>query len=77
MKADRHLIDLAPSNQNADKIARALDDVAARTARLAEQAEGMAPGPERAQVEARIRELKPAVQMSEWLRPPVSPSDRH
>jgi hypothetical protein len=53
------------------------DDVAARIAKLAEQAEGMAPGPERERVEARIRELKTAVQMSEWLRPPSSPSDGH
>jgi hypothetical protein len=37
-------------------------DVAARAARLAEQAESMAPGPERDSLEARIHELKAAVQ---------------
>jgi hypothetical protein len=53
------------------------EDVAARAAKLAEQAESIAPGPERERVEARIRELKTAVQMSDWLRPPGALSDGH
>jgi hypothetical protein len=44
--------------------------VAAWTARLEQQAESMVPGPARDDVEARIRELKTALQMNEWLRPP-------
>jgi hypothetical protein len=47
------------------------------TVKIAEQAESMAPGPALDGIEARIRELKTAAQMSEWLRPPGKPPDGH